>query len=256
MYWFARLIFFLVLVTGPLLGGCKFNGNDPIVIFAPSSMMKVLEELGLSFDSEFDDVVISYGGSTFLAHQILRGAKPDVFIAAGSTPMDLIERHDVNHVSSRFNLISNRLVIVGNSQKILIEDPLSLKDSNIKRIAVADPKFAPSGLYTQQFFNYFELGSLLQNKLIYGMNVRDTLQYVLSGNADVGIVYRTDAINNELDILYLIPEESHLPIRYPVSILGNSKEKYKVQELVKILKSEKASEIFSNYGFLIMDDLN
>lgn len=252
MYWFARLIFFLVFAVGSFFIGCKINENDSIVIFAPSSMMQALEELSDSFDSEFTDVVISYGGSNLLAHQIIRGANPDIFIAAGTAPMDLIEHHGLTDTSSRFSLISNRLVIVGDSKKIRIADPSSLQDNNIKRIAVADPKFAPSGLYTQQFFNYFQLESLLESRLIYGMNVRDTLEYVSSGNADVGIVYQTDAINNDLDILYLIPEESHLPIYYPVSILENSKHKYAAWNLIKILKSEKTSKFLSNYGFSLM----
>ena len=256
MYSFARLIFILILGNGLLLAGCSFNSDKSIVIFAPSSMMNALNEVSASSGSTFDDVLISYGGSGFLANQIVRGAKPDIFIAAGSDPIIVLDRNQTNYQSSRFNLMSNRLAIVGKKNQYKISDHSSLNNKTIRRIAVTDPRFAPSGLYAEQFFDYYQLQPFLKDRLIYGMNVRDTLQYVLSGNADVGIVYKTDVINADLELLYLIPEESHLPIRYPVSILDTSSKKYSVKKLIEVFKSRQSSKIFSKYGFIVSEDFN
>ncbi|NMR85902.1 molybdate ABC transporter substrate-binding protein, partial [Vibrio parahaemolyticus] len=68
--------------------------------------------------------------------------------------------------------------------------------------------------------------------------------------ADVGIVYSTDAYStDEVKIVLEADENMVSKVIYPVGIIKSSKNIVNAREFIEFLQSEKANEIFAEYGF-------
>jgi len=72
-----------------------------------------------------------------------------------------------------------------------IRSPADLKRA--RRIALAEPKSVPAGIYARKYLEQTGLWAELQNRIVPTENVRGALAAVASGDADVAIVYKTDA---------------------------------------------------------------
>ena len=77
-------------------------------------------------------------------------------------------------------------------------------------------------------------------------NVRDALMLVERNEADLGIVYSTDAkVSDKVKIIDSFPADTFKSIEYPITLL-----KADAKEFYQYLNSEKAKAIFQKYGFI------
>ena len=248
-----RVLMSLVAVSFLLLvsESCS-NDRTDLTVFAAASLADVLPPLGERFESEKGiKVNYSFGGSWTLAQQVSLGAPADVFVAGGPGPMDVLDDKNLLANGSRVDLLGNMLVIVAKGQhNSETFSPTDLLRDDVKRIAMGDPSLAPAGNYAREALQTLGLWAELREKLVYGLNVRAALKYVRSGNSDVAIVYATDVARDEqLRLLWAFPPETHSSIRYPVAAIAESDNSWKASEFLAFLRSEVASEIFSEHGF-------
>jgi len=237
------------------LSGCG-SDKPEVTVFAAASLADVLQPLGERFEAEQGiDVRFSFGGSWMLSQQITRGAPADLFLAAGPAPMDALGDDGFLASASRSDLLSNILVIVGvEPRDAVVFTPADLLGGDVSRIALGDPSLAPAGSYAREALQGMGLWDDIQGKLVYGLNVRTALQYVTSGNADIAIVYATDAASDDgLRTLWAFPPESHSPIRYPVAMLSEAENPDEAASFLAFLLSEEASAVFTEYGFTPME---
>jgi molybdate transport system substrate-binding protein len=83
-------------------------------------------------------------------------------------------------------------------------------------------------------------------------NVRTALAYVVRGEAPLGIVYTTDAkIEPGVRIVDTFPDDTHLPITYPVAVTRNAHEG--ADRFVQFLRGPAARAKFSELGFELLD---
>ena len=229
------------------------SGRDEragILVFAAVSLSNALAEIGRSFEEQGNvDVAFSYGGSQMLAQQIAKGAPADVFIAAGESPVEFLSERELIEPDV-VHLISNRLVVVARSGDIKLETLGQLTTGAVERVAIADPDLAPAGRYARESLTHLGLWEELRAALVFGADVRATLTYVEMGNADVAIVYETDARTaSDVAILDVVPPQSYSPIVYPAVVVGRSTEKTAAAEFVRFLRSESSAATFRKHGF-------
>ena len=245
------LTFWAALLVGLSVGcGTRVGGDPELLVFAAASLNDALTEIGRSFEEDADaGVVFSFGGSQVLARQIANGAPADVFISAGELPVqflaerELIEPHVVN-------LLTNKLVVVANPDRAQPESIEQLTTDVVERLAVASPEMAPAGWYARESLTRLGIWDDLQRKLIIGADVRATLVYVETGNADAAVVYQTDAMTSRnLSILDIVPTDSYPQIVYPAIVVSGSEEKALAGEFLGFLRSETAAAIFLRHGF-------
>ncbi len=245
----------VALTVAFLLPGCG-NDKPELTVFAAASLADVLQPLGERFETEQGiDVKFSFGGSWTLAQQISRGAPADVFLAAGPGPMDTLDDDGLLSPGSRSDLLGNILVMVARDPRdTAILTPTDLLSDDVSRIAIGDPSLAPAGSYAREALQGMGLWEQLESKLVYGLNVRTALQYVSTDNADVAIVYATDAASdNTLRVLWAFPPESHSLIRYPVAALNTADNPSGAEAFLPFLHSEAASLGFREQGFTPID---
>jgi len=226
-----------------------------ITVSAAASLTDALKAIGANYEKQDGDkVAFNFGASSMLERQIEEGAPADIFFSADEAKMDALAAKDLIVKESRKSLLSNTLVIVTSADSTLkILSPLDLTGNNVRRIALADPKAVPAGVYSKAFLEKEKLWSQIEPKVVPVDNVRAALAAVESGNIEVGMVFKTDAaISKKVKIAYEVPANTGSKISYPVAITKNAKQVESAKKFVEYLASDDAAKIFTRYGFIVL----
>jgi len=90
----------------------------------------------------------------------------------------------------------------------------------------------------------------LKSKCVQAKDVRQVLAYVETGNAEAGLVYKSDTIiSDKVKIAAVAPAGSHKLIIYPAAVIRSSKNKAAAAELLEFMSNPEAMQIFIKYGF-------
>ena len=223
-----------------------------LTVSAAISLSNALQEIKSLYQRSKPDVNITYnfGASGALEQQIEQGAPVDVFFSAAAKQMNALEQKKLLVPGTRKNLLNNRLVLITPKNGPALSNLSQLTDSQVKRIAVGEPKSVPAGQYDQETLKNLKIFDAVKPKLVYGNNVRQVLTYVESGNADAGLVYLTDAKQSTaVKVGAIAPDSLHSPIVYPVAVLKDSKNVATAKDFVQFLSSSQAQTVFQKDGF-------
>ncbi len=226
-----------------------------ITVFAAASLTDALKEAAARYEkSHGDKIVFNFGASSLLARQIEEGAPADIFFSADDAKMDGLEKHGRILKETRKRRLSNSLVIVtAADSRIPINSPADLTGPKIKRLALADPKSVPAGIYSRMFLERAKLWTLVQPKVVPTDNVRAALAAVESGNVEAGMVFKTDAaISKKVKVAYAIPRKDGPDISYPMAVVKDSKQVESAKGFLQYLDSDEAASVFEKYGFIVL----
>ena len=230
------------------------QSNTSLLISAAASLKEVLVEIQPLYQQSQPKVNISYnfGSSGTLQQQIEQGAPTDVFISAAQKQVDTLEQKGLLVTGSRNIIAKNRLVLIVPKNAVGINSFYSLKDAKVKKIAIGEPRSVPAGQYAQQVLEKLKIWTEVKSKLVFANNVRQVLASVESGNADIGLVYATDAkISNRVKVVVTADEKYHSPIIYPLAVVKRSKNVNAAKEFSQFLSSNQAKAVFKKYGFIL-----
>jgi molybdate transport system substrate-binding protein len=248
---FAALSLLMVVAAAPR----PAMAVDRLTVFAAASLRNALEEADAAFAKATGvKVVASYAATSALAKQIEQGAPADVFFSADLKWMAYAIAHRLVKPETRVNLLGNVLVLIAPKSAKL--GPVAIgkgfdlaKLAGSGRIAVADVKAVPAGLYAKAALTALGAFAAAEPKLAQAENVRAALAYVARGETPLGIVYATDAqVEPGVKIVGVFPEGSHPPITYPVAATTASKSA-QVARYLRFLQTPAAKAIFEKYGF-------
>jgi molybdate transport system substrate-binding protein len=147
------------------------------------------------FEKNHKDVKVffNFAGSGQLRTQIENGAPVDVFVPASLTDMDaLIDKGMIIKESKKILATNTLVLIVKSENKMGIKSPTDLANPEIKRIATGNPDTVPAGKYAKESMEYYKVSTAVKNKLVFGENVRQVLDYVSRNEVDAGFVFLTD----------------------------------------------------------------
>ncbi len=178
------------------LAGCGGNSEE-VTISAASSLTEVAEALETQLEADHPDldITLNLGGSAGLVAQIRQGAPVDILLAADDQALV----PDDPLVLESAALATNQIVIVTPTDRPLTLDQLA--DPSL-RIVACDPT-VPCGRLAQHMLDTIPLAPLELEPDSLEQNVRLVRQRILSGEADAGFIYRTDADIEGLQILDL-----------------------------------------------------
>jgi len=255
-----RLISILLLLV---LGGCQAdsptsNGTlrdrETLTVSAAVSLKDAFNEIGDLCEAKTGKAIsFNFGASGALQRQIETGAPVDVFASAGKKQMDELAAKDLIDAATRRDFARNTLVlIVPRDSKLNLTAFPDLTESDVRKIAVGNPKTVPAGQYTEQIFEKTNLQDRLQSKLITAEDVRQVLDYVVRGEVDAGIVYMTDArtAGEKVRVVAAASEDAHEPILYPVALVKDGKRKQSAREFLDFVLSAEGQSILRKYGFI------
>jgi molybdate transport system substrate-binding protein len=227
-----------------------------IYVSAAASLTDALKEIGAAYEKQSGDkIFFNFGSSSFLAYQIEQGAPTDIFFSADEAKMDGLEKKNLIVKETRKSRLSNSLVIViAPIHGAAISKPKDLASESVKRIALAEPRTVPAGIYARDFLQKQKLWSEVNSKIVPTENVRGALAAVEAGNADAAIVYKTDAaISKKIKVAYEVPVKDAPAISYPIALVKEAKNPEKAKAFLKHLDSSESASIFKKLGFIVLD---
>ena len=244
---YIYLIFILILFTSCFQ---EKSSKETLEIFAAASTQEILEEINLSFSKQNNiNIQMNLGGSNNLTTTIIRGATPDIIISAGELPIENLVNIGLITPENTISLWTNSLVIIHyNEDKMMSIKSILL---NSKRIGIADPNLAPAGYYAKEALNKLIDIKEIENKLVYGTNVRTTLAHFATKHVDTALIYNSDAIAfSPKESIIILPIPKHLTpsIIYSTGILESSPRKAIANKYITYLKNN-SSKILETKGF-------
>ncbi|MEK5090008.1 molybdate ABC transporter substrate-binding protein [Paenibacillus sp. FSL M8-0228] len=222
-----------------------------LTISAAASLTDALNEIKTGYEREHPNVKLNFnfGASGALQRQIEQGAPADVFISASTSSMKALEGKALVKKSS--TLLANDLVLVVPAKDgVALKKLDDLKGQDIKTVAIGIPDSVPAGKYAQEALTNQKLWSELEPKLVQAKDVRQVLQYVATGNADAGFVYKTDALSTkDTRIALTVDSKLHSPITYPLGLVAATSHEEDARQFYDYLQTEPALQVMEKYGF-------
>ncbi|MFI5750216.1 molybdate ABC transporter substrate-binding protein [Streptomyces sp. NPDC051644] len=215
-----------------------------LTVLAASSLTDVFKTAGAAYEKEHPgtEVTFSFAGSQELAAQVKQGAPADALVTADTRTMDGLK----SDTGAPTVIAKNRLVIAtgkGNPEKV--ENLKDLADSKLK-VVLAAPE-VPVGRYSQQILDAQKIDV---KPVSQEPNVRAVLSKVELGEADAGLVYKTDAATatDKVDAID-IPDAQNAVASYPAATLKASKNSEAATAFVAWLSTPEAQKILADAGF-------
>jgi molybdate transport system substrate-binding protein len=231
-----------------VLAGCAAAPETrTVTVLAAASLTDALDEASAAYVAEHPNVeiVVSYGGSSALAEQIVSGAPADVFFAANSSTMQRVV--DAGLAIDPEVLLANALELVvpaGNPGDV--DSLADLADPGLV-VALCDPS-VPCGSAAAQLL---ELAGVTASVDTYEDDVRAALTKVALGEVDAALVYRTDVLAAGDTVEGIeVPEAEGVVNRYPIALLAGAPHREAAQAFIEYLRSAEGRGVFARAGFV------
>lgn len=225
-----------------------------LYVSAAASLTDAMQDIARTYEATSKEkVILNLGASSLLARQIEEGAPADLFLSADELKMDSLQRQRLILAGTRKSVLDNTLVVVVPAgSRLKISGPADLSSSSIRAIALAEPQTVPAGLYAKEYLKKAKVWDLVIDRVVPTENVRAALAAVESGNADLGIVYKTDAeISKSVRVAYEVASAEGPKISYPFAVVSASKHPAEARKFLAYLTSKPALDVFRRYGFLV-----
>lgn len=243
------LIFICALVLSMSAYAEKIN------IAAAADLKFAMDEIVAKFReaNAKDDVDVIYGSSGKFYTQIQQGAPYDLYFSADiAFPRELARSgfsfsEVIPYAFGRIVLWSTTL----EANKMSLD---SLTSSKISHIAIANPKHAPYGKRAEEALRASRLWERVEPKLVYGENIAHTAQFVQTGNAQVGIIALSLALNPALANkggYWLIPDTLHAPLEQAFIITKRAQGNDLAKKFADYMRSSATRTIMTKYGFVL-----
>jgi molybdate transport system substrate-binding protein len=232
-----------------------------LTVFAAASLTDAFGDLAHRFETAHPGVAVrlSFAGSQQLEAQLAQGARADVFASADTHWMD-VARSDslVDGEASLF--AGNRLtVVLPSSNPARIDHLDQLARPGVKLVMCAAT--VPAGRYGRDLLTRLETlpacgpgwsNRVLANVVSEEDNVRAVVGKVALGEADAGIVYRTDvtASVRRVTRTVSVPDSLNVTAVYPIAALKDAPAGELGHAFVAYVCSPEGQRVLAGYGFL------
>ena len=242
------------------------NGDAPaisgnVTVFAAASLTEAFNEMKTDIESANPGtkITMNFAGSSALRTQITQGAQADVFASADQKNMaPVVQAGDIEGDTSIF--AENRLVVLlpannpGN-----IKTLKDLENSGLKIVLAQEQ--VPVGNYSRQVLDKLSAdpayGSDFKDKVLANLasnelNVKDVVAKVQLGEADAGIVYKTDASSADQSKVTTIdiPDQYNIVAQYPVGVVKGGSNADGARAFIQYLLSPAGQAVLNKYGFI------
>ena len=245
------LLIFPIFVATGLMAACRTE-EPGLTVSAASDLMPAFQEIGRQFEREHAvKVTFNFGSTGQLAQQIEEGAPVDLFAAANVSFVDDLEKQGLIAPGTKANYAVGRITLwTQRSSQIEITRVEDLDQDGVKRIAIANPTHAPYGMAARESLITAGIWTKLESRLVYGENIRQTLQYAETGDVDVAIVALSLSIGSD-GRWVLVPEAMHKPIIQALAVIKTARNDANARSFAAYVNSVPGREIMRRYGFVL-----
>lgn len=219
------------------------------IVAVASNFVRPAEEIAAAFSAATGHpVVLSLGATGALYAQISQGAPFAVFLAADEARPREAEAASLAVEDTVFTYAIGRLVLY--SRSLNLEDGASvLRNGSFEHLAIAEPGAAPYGAAAMEVLAALDLVEATAPRIVTGENVGQTLQFVDSGNAELGFVALSQVQDRPASEFWVVPDEWYTPIRQDAVLLEAGRGDPVARSFVEFLKGETARAVIVAHGY-------
>ncbi|MCH8560036.1 molybdate ABC transporter substrate-binding protein [Nesterenkonia sp. DZ6] len=252
----------MLAVTGCATPGSGSSGPETdqgaadvrVQVAAAADLKYALDEVIDEFavDHPEVEVAVTYGSSGNFAAQIRNGAPFDVYLSADIELAQDLAEDGFGDPDSVFDYAVGRLVVwAPQDSPADVEAGIDgLVAEEVRTVAIANPEHAPYGEAAQAAIQTAGATEELQSKLVLGENIAQAAEFVLSGNADAGIVALSLALSPPMTGAgshVEVPLDSFPTLRQGGMLLDDAT--VQDEDFVAFIGSEEGQAILVDYGF-------
>jgi len=197
---------------------------------------------------------LSFGATGQFYAQIKNGAPFDVLLSADDTTPARLAQEGLAQAESRFTYAIGRLVLWSRRPDLVDREGTVLRTSRFQRLAIANPKLAPYGAAAMEVLNSMGLAVTLAPKIVEGANIGQAYQFVASENAELGFVALSQVSENgrmREGSGWVVPTSLHAPIQQDAILLAPGRDQASALALLRFLRSERAREVITSFGYAV-----
>ncbi|MFJ5861251.1 molybdate ABC transporter substrate-binding protein [Pseudarthrobacter sp. NPDC092439] len=237
----------VVLLLGLAACAPAAGSGGTLTVFAAASLKASFTELAASFEEQHPGmhVQLSFAGSSDLATQISQGAPADVFASADTATMERVTQAGMADGGTRV-FAANTLALAvppGNPAGIRTYADLARPGTRLVACAPQVPCGAAAAAVARRTGT--DLKPVSEEN-----SVTDVLGKVISGEADAGLVYRTDvrAAVGKVDSVPF-PEAADAPAAYPIATLAGAGDKAAADAFIQLVTGPEGQRVLEEAGF-------
>ncbi len=229
-------------------GGAWAQGGE-LRVAAAADLTRAFGEMAQAFEKRTGQkTVMIYGASGQLARQIENGAPYDVFASANEDYVTQLERKNLLVPGTKHIYAQGKLVLWTRKGSPLPATLADLVQPRYARIAIANPQSAPYGLLAKQAMQAGGVWDKLQPRLVTGENIQQTLQFAVSGNADIAFVSRSLA-SDGAGVFRPVPENLYPRMFQAFAVLQSSSHAAQARAFALFVIGPDGQAILKKYGF-------
>jgi molybdate transport system substrate-binding protein len=196
-------------------------------------------------------VQASYGATGKFYAQIKNGAPYDVLLAADDTTPARMATEGLAQTASRFTYAVGKLVLWSKKPGYVDARGEVLKGS-FGKLAIANPKLAPYGVAAQETLQKLGLWRGVQDRIVMGENISQTLQFADTGAADLAFVAMSQTVRDGKPVggsSWIVPQALYTPIRQDAIVLAQPQDQTATAAFMAYLKSPRAITVIRSFGY-------
>jgi len=236
--WFALLLANLGLHS-PWCHGA--SANVAVATNFRDAALALAEEFSARTGHELK---VSAGSTGKLYAQIRHGAPFHIFLAADQERPRRLQQDGLATSTPRTYALGS-LVLIGSG--MLNERTLAERDFH--KLAIANPELAPYGMAATQVIEHLGVGNIVEDRIVQGENIGQTLTMVLSGNAELGLVARALASATSELATWSVPTQWHEPIAQDGILLPAGTDNPAAVSFYEFLYSPSAQQLIHAAGY-------
>jgi len=226
------------------------QAGEPLRIAVASNFAEAMDALILEWAQRGGEPVQRATASTGkLYAQIVHGAPYDLFFAADAERPQRLETAGRALPGSRFTYAVGRLALWSPDAAAVDPQGEVLRQGRFRFLAIANPRLAPYGRAARQLLESMGLWRHLQPRLVRGENIGQTFHFVVSGNAELGLVAWSQLRRpgkTPQGSWWLPPRDSHQPIEQQAVLLSK---RPVARAFIDFVRSDAGRRIIREYGY-------
>lgn len=223
-----------------------------LTVSAAADLTPAFEELGALFEHETGiKVTFNFGSTGQLAQQIEQGAPVDLFAAANASFIEALEPKGLTVPGTKALYARGRITLwTRTDSPMRLERLEDLTRPEVQHIAIANPEHAPYGVAAREALQSVGVWEQVTSKLVFGENVRQTLQYAEAGNVDAAIVALSLSVQSK-GRWVLISEKLHKPLNQALAVIRTTQHEMEARRFADFINSTQGRIPMRKYGFIL-----
>ena len=183
--------------------------------------------------------------------QVRQGAPFDVFLSADVETAQKLEEEKLGVPSMRYTYAVGKVVLASPRYQHSASLLETLKENRFERLAIANPLVAPYGRAAREILVAYGLLDKVSPKIVFGENINQTFQFMLSGSVDLGLVALSQIRGTAAfsGSFIQVPDGLYRPVRQDAVLLARAQDNQAAKSFFEFIRTGTARSLIQDFGY-------